>query len=165
MPDAAREDVAVARARLQGKRVALVIVIGVTVALIGSSAVQIIPAVFGAPVSSIPPAPPGSSARTCAVGVKSLAAAVDRAGTAALSSSPGPGGEADAAARFRQALSPEWDGQEAVAQACAGSGEGLDAWAALLRLRSAEEQLTLRSQAELGPLRRDVTAHLPADLR
>jgi hypothetical protein len=151
MPEATRDDPA--RARLQGKRVALGAILVVSIALIGSSAWQIIPVVFGAGTRPIPAGPPGSSARTCAEGVRSLERALERATDAAGSGS------------FQARLRPEWNEEAAVRQACGQSSEGIDAWAALARLRSAEEQLSPRPGAELEPLRRDVIAHLPADLR
>ena len=67
-------------------------------------------------------------------------------------------------AAFERRLDPEWSDRETIEAACSESSEGLDAWAALARLRSAEEQLAPRTE-ELGNLRRDVVAHLPADLR
>jgi hypothetical protein len=154
MPEATRDDAA--RARLQGKRVALGIVLVVSVALVGSSAVQIIPAVFGLgtrPLPDLAVAPPGSPARTCAQGLQGLQRALDRAVDSAGSAS------------FPGRLEPEWAEAGTVEQACRQSPEGIEAWAALARLRSAEEQLAPRAEAELGPLRRDVIAHLPTDLR
>jgi hypothetical protein len=135
----ADEDAAEASARRKGRRLAVQVVIGVAVVFIGSSAAQVVPAVFGFGVRPLPSGPPGSSARTCAEGVRALAQ--DR-------------GERSA-----------WDRDSPVYRACAVSPEGLDAWAALVRLRMAEEQLRQADPAELGPLRRDLSAHLPAELR
>ena len=70
-------------------------------------------------------------------------------------------GDADFSARLR----PEWEEKDAVQRACSQSNQGLDAWAALARLRSAEEQLAPDGRGLLAPLRRDVREHLPADLR
>jgi hypothetical protein len=146
-----------ARARLRGKRIALVVVIAVAVTFVGASAAQIIPAVFGAGTKPIPPGPPGSDARVCAEGVRALlrTMADDVPGTVE------PPGQGDA-----------WG---PAAQACGQSPEGLDAWAALLRLREARAQLAsqtappesgrVRASAELDPLRHEVAEHLPADLR
>jgi hypothetical protein len=153
MTDATHPDGAAARAaaRLGGKRVALVAVIALAVVFIGASALQIVPAVFGARIRPLPAAPPGSDARLCADGVSALLRQLD-----SESSSP-----------------DEW---ERTARSCQGSPEGLDAWAALMRLRLAERQTSgvridgttvasKRDQSELGPLRRDVAAHLPPELR
>jgi hypothetical protein len=157
MTDPPAKDASAARARLQGKRIALVVVIAVAVTFVGASAAQIIPAVFGAGTKPIPPGPPGSSARVCAEGVRSLlrSMADDAPGTV---EAPGPG-----------------DAWGQAAEACGQSPEGLDAWAALLRLREARAQLVsptgapesgrVRARAELDPLRHEVAEHLPADLR
>lgn len=128
---------AIARARLRGKRIALGIVITVAFGYIAASAVDIIPAVFGAVMHPLPPAPPGTPARACAEGIRRLVSA------------------------------PAADADDPVKQACAASREGLDAWAVLERLRSAERQLAGRSGSdqELQELHRQVLAHLPADLR
>ena len=151
MPEAIRDDPA--RGRLQGKRLALGVILVFSFAVIGSSALQIIPVVFGAGTHPLPAAPPGSSARVCAEGVRTLELALDRATEAAGSAS------------FRARLQPEWAEEATIREACSQSAEGIDAWAALARLRTAEEQLSPHAGAELEPLRRDVIAHLPADLR
>jgi|ERR1700722_14750667 hypothetical protein len=142
-----------ARARLQGKRVALGVVLVVSVAIIASSALQIIPTVFGVGIRPMPAAPAGTPARTCSEGIRNLERALDRAGAAAGSAS------------FSDRLQPEWDRAPEIEHACDHSSEGIDAWAALVRLRLAQEQLSPHGGDELLPLRRDVIAHLPADLR
>ena len=159
------ETAMVERARLRGRRWAHVLVIGVAAAFIASSGWQIASAVFGLGV--VPVAEPwrASSAtdRACASGLQSLAAALDRA--AARCSATDEATAEQAAAVFRRALSPEWDAASSVSTACAASREGLDAWAALERLKIAEEQVARRIHAELEPLRRDLATHLPQDLR
>jgi hypothetical protein len=149
------DDPALARARLRGKRAALGVVIAFSVGIIGLSAVQIVPAVFGAGITPIPAAQPGTKERTCADGVRRLASALDRAADSAGNAS------------FEQRLQPEWGDAGWIHEACKEARQGLDAWAALARLRSAEEQLGPRAplDGQLEPLRRDVQAHLPADLR
>jgi hypothetical protein len=122
-----------ARARLRGKRAALGVVLVVAVVFIGASVWNIIPAVFGANIQPLPAGPEGSLERTCADGVR----------------------------RLEHGL-PGWQDAAGVETACSASSAGLDAWAALLRLRSAGQQL---SPGDLAPLKRDVEAHLPADLR
>ena len=122
-----------ARARLRGKRAALGVVLVVAVAFVGASVWNVVPAVFGANVHPLPGGPAGSSERVCAEGVR----------------------------RLEQAL-PGWQDAAGVETACGGSSAGLDAWAALLRLRGAGQQL---APGDLAQLRRDVEAHLPADLR
>src|SRR5271165_1820383 len=93
---------AVARAGLRWKRISLVLVTAVALAFIAVSVLQIIPDVFGAWVHPLPPASPGSPARICAEGVKTLARALDRATPSA--GSPG----------FDEALKPEWNDAQAV---------------------------------------------------
>jgi hypothetical protein len=151
MPQETRDDAA--RARLQGKRAMLVVIGIASFAIIGSSSLQIIPAVFGAGIRPIPASPAGTPARTCAEGVRKLERALGRAADSAGSAS------------FQTRLLPDWEIEGAVRQACGQSSEGIDAWASLARLRSAEEQLGPSARGELEPLRRDVLAHLPADLR
>jgi hypothetical protein len=153
----------VERARLRGRRMAHTAVIGVSVAFIVASALQIVPAVFGYDV--VPAAgwrPTTTADRACAAGLLALAGALDR-------EDPLPRPEGDAQNEFlassQGTILPPSDADDHVSQACAASREGLDAWAALERLRSAREQVARRSRAELGPLRRDLLAHLPADLR
>jgi hypothetical protein len=135
---------AVSRARMRGKRVALSLVVAVAVAFVGASAAQIIPAVFGFGIRPLPPASLGTRPRTCGDGILALAAAIDGSGGAL----------------------PDWDqAAEPIARACAASSEGLDAWAALIRLRSARLQLPRDHDAELAALRRNVDAHIAAQLR
>ena len=143
----------IARVALRWKRISLVFVSVVAVAFIAISVLQIIPDVFGAWVHPIVASTPGSPPRICADGVLTLARALDRAKDAA----GGPG--------FDRALQPEWNAASGIEQACARSSEGLDAWAALLRLRRAEEQLAGSPGDPLAPLQREVASHLPADLR
>jgi hypothetical protein len=152
-----------ARARLRGKRAALAVVIVVAVAFIGASAAQIIPAVFGAGASPVPEGPAGSSARRCADGIRGLERALDRAAaqTIATGTAAAADGDEAALAALRQGLSPEWDAEDAIRTDCAASREGVEAWAALERLRRGEEELARRARLELGPMRRDVAAHLP----
>jgi hypothetical protein len=130
------------RARLRGKRAGLGIVIAAAVIFIADSAVQIIPAVFGAGIAPLPRGAPGSPERTCAVGLRDLAGAL---------LGRGPGVPAERAA--------------GVERACAAAPNGKDAWAALERLRFADAQLAGRDPAALEPLTRDLAEHLPADLR
>jgi hypothetical protein len=148
----APDDAAQAIAGRRGKRIAVWIVIGLAVLFIGSSAAQIVPAVFGLGVRPLPDGPPGSSARTCAEGVRSLSQRLEA------------GQRLDASGDTDGRLSA-WDTESPVGRACASSPEGLDAWAALLRLRTAREQRPHAPPAQLDSMRRDVWAHLPADLR
>ena len=143
----------VARSALRWKRVSLVFVTAVALGFIAISVAQIIPAVFGVGVRPLPAAAAGSTEGACAEGVRRLNRALDRAG-------PLAGGPA-----FAEALQPEWNDAPGTQLACGRSSEGLDAWAALLRLRSAEEQLAGRGDRDVATLRREVASHLPAELR
>jgi hypothetical protein len=58
-------------------------------------------------------------------------------------------------------MQPEWAEQAAVATACASDPRGQDAFAALLRLKLAEEGFVRRQIVEIAPVRRDVRAYLP----
>ncbi len=142
-----------ARQGLLWKRVTLVFFGVVSVAFSGSSVAQLIPGVFGTGAHPIPAGAPGSPERVCAQGIGQLARALDRAGPMA----GGPG--------FAAALHPEWDDAAGIQAVCTTAGGGLDAWAALLRLRSAQEQLAGRSPDDVVALRREVASHLPTDLR
>ena len=123
---------------------ALSLVVAVAVAFVGASAAQIIPAVFGFGIRPLPPGSLGTSPRTCGDGILALAVAIDGSGGAL----------------------PDWDqAAEPIARACAASSQGLDAWAALIRLRSARLQLPRDHDAELAALRRNVDAHIGAQLR
>lgn len=159
------ETATIERARLRGTRLAHALVIGVAVAFIASSAWQIASALFGFGVVPLGQRRDSASSTdlACASGVRALAGALDRAGARSARAAAATGD--DAAAVFRQALSPEWDGADSVSSACATSPEGLDAWAALERLEMAEEQVARRIHAEVEPVRRDLATHLPPDLR
>lgn len=136
------------RARQCGKRLAHGIVFAVAAAFVGASAWQIASGVFG--LGATPVAASWETAspadRACALGLRALSTALDRAGA---SSAP----------------PPEWEGAAPVARACSESPHGLDAWAALERLKIAEEKLAPDERSELEPLRRDLATHLPPDLR
>ena len=146
-----------ARARRQGKRVVLGVVIVVSVVFIAASASQLVPAVFGWSVTPLP-SPTSSPRRSesawmCATGIRRR---LDRSLERVAAQAPGPGPPGS------------WPDEAEVRGACEKSPEGLDAWASLARLRRAEEELSPPSgddSGELQALRRDVAAHLPADLR
>lgn len=127
------------RARLRGRRFGLGIVIVVAVVFIGVSSAQIVAAVFGLGTTPLA-GPMGTPERQCALGISRLARALDAPGT-------------------------PWTEADSVENDCRKAAGGLDAWAALLRLQAAQSQLADSSQADLRPLRREVAAHLPADLR
>jgi hypothetical protein len=158
-------DATTAAARLRGKRAALAAVIVVSLAFIASSTAQIIPAVFGVGFEPLPSgAPPGSPEGQCGAGIRALGRALDRAG-GRLSSVASAADDTATMAVLRPTLSPEWDRADTVRAACAQAAGGPLAWAALQRLRVAEEQSGRLDRDDLTSVRRDVAAHLPADLR
>jgi hypothetical protein len=149
-------------ARRRGKRIIAAGFVTLATVFIGLSALEIIPQVFGwgvqpLPVAAGPRSPaPGPA---CAEGVAQLAAALDR-GLAAASGMRTADEEA-AVASFHASLSPEWDGEANVAASCSsGPPRGADAFAALLRLKLAEEHFVRKNVVEIAPLRRDIAAYL-----
>jgi hypothetical protein len=147
MPDPpAQDDAAQTSAARLGRRMGVLVVIAIALLFIGASTGQIVPDVFGFGIRPLPSGPPGSSVRACAEGVRALSDRMADGG------SPGD-------------PSSSWDREGSLYRACAASPEGLDTWAALLRLRMAHEQLPHARPEQLDPLRRAVWAHLPAELR
>lgn len=147
--------------RLRAKRIAIGFVTAIAVAFIGSSAAQIVPAVFGvvarAPPAAVAQTLPGAPERDCADVIRGLSSSLDRLYAKALAET-----DADSAlARFRA----DWESAAGGYDVCARAHGGSDAWAALLRLQRAQEQSLRRTAADLGPLRRDVSAHLPDQIR
>jgi hypothetical protein len=65
--------------------------------------------------------------------------------------------EDSAVASFQKDAFDDWSRTEV---ACKASERGLEAFAAVVRLRKASERAVRRQAAELGPLRRDVDAYL-----
>ena len=158
-------DAAAAAAAMRGKRAALAVVMVISLAFIASSVAQIIPAVFGVGFEPLPSgAAPESPEGQCATGIRSLALALDRAG-GRLSSVASAADDTATMAVLRPTLSPEWDHADTVRAACDRTAGGPAAWAALQRLRVAEEQSGRLDRDALTSVRRDVAAHLPADLR
>ncbi len=93
----------------------------------------------------------------CAADLRRMTEAVDRA----IAASAGATSEAQASAEYRAALMPEWRDDQGVSARCAAESQGSDAFATVVRLRMAGEQLARRQATELEPLRRDVAAYLP----
>jgi hypothetical protein len=153
-PSGAEADALVARARLRGKRIALGIVLVVSVAFVGASTLEIVEGVFAMNIRPLPSGAVGTAARTCAEGIRQIERDIERGGPG----NPSP---------VRMQRTDGGDDASTVEQACAQSPEGLDAWAALRRLVRAREAARQGSEANdsLAPLEREVVAHLPADLR
>lgn len=138
-------DDALEHARRRGRRYGTLVVLVVAVAFVLSSTYQIAVAVFSLPGS----APGAAPSRACADGVRSLAAALDRASAKASLEHDSAG--IDAA--FARELDPEWSGAAATERTCGADPAGAEAYAALLRLRRAHETLLHRRQDEVRPLR------------
>ncbi len=138
-------------AQRMGRRAGLGFVVAIALAFTAASADQIVAGAFEASVRPLPSGPPGSSDRLCADGVSRLARDPDSRVRDAPTKSPRESERAVDAS--------------AVGSACSYSSAGLDAWASFLRLEEARRQLPAGSDAELATLRRNVFAHLPAELR
>jgi hypothetical protein len=141
-------------ARLRGKRAVLGLIIVVASVFVVACAVMIVPQVFGAGVR---PIEPGPTEGACADGVRTLAAALDRGAAQAVTATD----EASAVAAFQKGIAPDWDRSAEVEAACRSTPRGGDAFAALLRLRLAEEGNARRRGVEIGPVKRGVVAYLP----
>lgn len=113
---------------------------------------EIVVGVFGLRPGSIAGAPAGSPGRACGDGIRDLLGALDRG---VLAASAGHD-EKDAVALLNAALAPEWSREGALAQTCAADANSAEAWAALLRLRRAEEGAAGRRAVLVGPMRADV---------
>ncbi len=129
-----------ALARVYGKRAALGLCGVVAVWFSAASVAQLVPAVFSARIKPLVAGRPGSPEQVCADGLRAPARGL-------------PGEISTDAA------------QDPVARACGETPAGLDAWAALERLRTAEEQLNGSDPAAVAELRRELAAHLPAEMR
>lgn len=159
------------RARLRGKRVVLSVLVVAACLFVGLSAAQIIQAVFGAGIQPLAPSGErGVHQQACVEGIRTLTEALDRAAARAVGVRAAATEWAEkqaivddslAIAAFNTGLSPEWDSENAVQERCGHDPQGTDAFAALLRLRLAEEQFVRRQVVEIAPLRRDVAAYLP----
>ncbi|WP_394820571.1 hypothetical protein [Pendulispora albinea] len=147
--------------------------LGLAAAFILSSAFQLIVSVFGLGIE--PLAAPGAGAgqtvdshpHACTEGIASLSAALDRSFAHAAGPDPTAGAAGEPAseeallANFRKNLEPEWAEERKIEESCMGQPRGRDAFAALLRLKLAEEGFVRRQMVEIDPLRRSVQAYLP----
>lgn len=151
MPPATELDDQEKRVRLRARRIGLGVIMVVALAFIGSSTGQIVRAVFGLGTTPLAATPNDSPERQCAVGISRLVRAI---------APPARG-----VAPLVRGAEIGWVGAETVERSCQNASGGLDAWDALLRLRAAQAQLAEASPADLQPLRDEVAAHLPSDLR
>ncbi|WP_394838874.1 hypothetical protein LVJ94_18450 [Pendulispora rubella] len=139
--------------------------LGLATAFILSSTYQLVVGVFGLGSEPLPgSAPPASAveAQACSDGIALLSAALERS----FAHSVGPDGasartEEAVVAAFRKNLEPEWTGEPAIERTCGSHPHGHEAFAALLRLKLAQEGLVRRQMVEIDPLRRSVNAYLP----
>lgn len=113
---------------------------------------EIVVGVFGLREASVANAPAGTPGRACADGIRDLVHALDRGVVAANAGKD----EKDAIARLDAALAPEWDREAALAATCTADANGSEAWAALQRLKRAEEGAAGRRAVLVGPMRADV---------
>jgi hypothetical protein len=145
-----------AAARLRGKRFALGVYGTFASAFVALCTWQLVSGVFN--VGAAPLTVHGSlPSDACSQDLRALRAALDRALAASVTASD----DATALATYRRALSPEWDGEKTAADRCAKEPLGTEAYAALLRLRLAQEAQLRRQIVEMGPIRRDLAAYLP----
>jgi hypothetical protein len=112
---------------------------------------QIARGVFGKGATKSNAPPPA-----CVAGISRMNGALDRAvaSTAQINDAHGVN------AAFANAVKADWADSDQVQSDCAGTPEGQDAFAALLRLRRAEESSLERHVAEVSPMKRDVEAYL-----
>jgi hypothetical protein len=143
-----------ARAKLNGKRAGIVLLTTVAVVFIGFCALSVVPAVFGRGPDPLAATPAGQA---CAEAILRLQAAVDRAARASASAPD----ENTAVSSFRNALGPDWDEEKRIEGVCRVDPNGAGAFAALQRLRVAEETSARRRAVEIAPLRHDVRQYLP----
>jgi len=147
-----------AAARLRGKRFALAIYGAFASVFVAMCTWEIVAGVFGIGAAALPTPGPGALApEGCAADIRVLRAALDRALAASVTATD----DATALATYRRALSPEWDGEKSTEGRCASEPRGTDAFAALLRLRLAQEASLRRQIVEMAPIRRDLAAYLP----
>ncbi|WP_394849345.1 hypothetical protein LZC95_18100 [Pendulispora brunnea] len=139
--------------------------LGLATAFILSSTYQLMIGVFGMGIEPLPSSGRPEAAvegQACADGIAQLSAALERG----FAHSVGPDGasartEEAVVAGFRKNLEPEWTGEAAIERTCASHPHGQEAFAALLRLKLAQEGFVRRQMVEIDPLRRSVNAYLP----
>jgi hypothetical protein len=128
--------------------------VALAAAFVLSSARSVVWGLFGLEAAPTATAPAG---RACGEAIARLARALDR-GVAATSAART---DVEALAQMRAALAPEWDAEASGAATCAEDPHGADAWAALMRLRRAEEGAVASRAAQTGPVHRELEAYLP----
>ena len=137
----------------RGRRIVTAAFLIFAAGFIVTSTLDIARGVYGEHVASGEGPPPSVA---CVGGIKALVGALDRAMSVAAASRD----ESAALPAFAGATKPEWDAAADVENACSATPQGKDAFAALVRLRAADESFLQRRIAEIAPLRRDVDAYL-----
>ena len=134
------------RARQRGRRAVMIAYFVVVVVIISICTIEISIQAFSRRGGK------ATEARVeCVEGIRSLVAAVDRARSGVDGSNRK---EADAVARYRAALEPEWSRRGAVRRACKGDPARLETLDAVVHMGFAEEHAVRRSAVELAPFRR-----------
>ncbi len=137
----------------RGRRIVTAAFLIFAAAFIVTSTVDIARGVYDEHVASTEGPPPTAA---CVEGIKTLVGALDRAVSVATSAKDEP----SALSAFSSGAKPEWDAAYGTESACSTTPQGKDAFAALVRLRAADESFLKRRVAEVAPLRRDVDAYL-----
>jgi hypothetical protein len=138
-------------ARARGRRTAFVLYLLVALVVGAAGGIQVFAQAFERREA------PEIHVKSCPDGLARLAAAVERARTAASVTD----GEDAALDRFRRALQPDWDDRDHIEDLCQSSPSSMAALDAIEQLRYAEEHAVRREAAELAPLRRRVQALSP----
>lgn len=154
-PDAPAEPADAPRApsdaRAVGRRVAQIVYLALALAVAIGGGAQVFVQAFERHDA------PSVQVGSCNEGLARLAAAVERARSAASATD----GEDAALDRFRRALQPDWDDRDHIEDLCQSSPSSMAALDAIEQLRYAEEHAARREAAELAPLRRRVQAIAP----
>jgi hypothetical protein len=136
----------------RGRSIVSALFVGVVSVFIVVTTAQVGAGVFGKSASRAGVAPPAA----CVAGISRLTPALDRA----LGAASPIGDDSASLATFAAATLPEWNDSQDIESTCSATPEGQEAFAAVLRLRRAEEALLHKDVAELSPMRRDVEAYL-----
>lgn len=136
----------------RGRSVSAAIFVSIVAIFIVITTTQIARGVFGKGATKSSNPPPAA----CVAGISRMNGALDRA----VASTSQITDEHGVDAAFAIAVKPDWDDSDKVQADCATTPEGQDAFAAVLRLRRADETSLERHVAEVSPMKRDVAAYL-----
>jgi hypothetical protein len=138
----------------RGRSIVSALFVGVVSIFIVITTAQVGRGVFGKNESKASPGNAPSAA--CIAGISRLTPALDRA----LGIASPIADENASLAAFAAATLPEWNESPKIEADCNATPAGQEAFAAVLRLRRAQESFLQRQVAELSPMRRDVEAYL-----